>query len=206
MAKKTARKAKTRKSSTKTKTKKSRTKKSAAKKPARKTHKEAAGKKAAKTRDRKTGTSAKKISSKKRTVKKAAKPVPKKPGAASPAPVKKPPVDPALLNTTVSMTLAPQAGPHPAQSAASRIAVVDCVNQFMDNKRPGWNADGQGDTRKMGADYNFPPPSIPAPVLSSIRNCLAPKHFTFQVTPALVAACAAGTVADLKYEIWMVTT
>src|SRR5262245_32719786 len=43
-----------------------------------------------------------------------------------------------------------------------RKAVVDCVNRFMDEKREGWNHDKRGNSRKLGADYRYPPLSIPA--------------------------------------------
>jgi hypothetical protein len=103
--------------------------------------------------------------------------------------------------------MAPAAPAHaPLQNNTSRIAVVASVNGFMDDNRPGWNADGQGDTRKLGADYHYPAPSIPAPVLTDIRGRLNGKGYTFVITPALVQKCIAGTVGDVKYEIWQVTT
>jgi len=96
----------------------------------------------------------------------------------------------------------------PALSNDSRIAVVGCVNSFMDTNRPGWNDDLQGDSRMMGADYHYPPPSIPVPVLSDIRTLLnkrRPQAYTFPTTPSLVASCAAGSVANMKYQIYLVT-
>jgi hypothetical protein len=117
-----------------------------------------------------------------------------------------------LGRTEFAAMLAPKPAmpkPAPARTDDSRAAVVDCVNRFMDVNRHGWNADLKGDDRKMGANYHYPPPSIPVPVLEDIRTCLnnrRPQPYTFPTTPALVAACAAGSVADMKYEIWQVTT
>ena len=101
---------------------------------------------------------------------------------------------PALIPTT-----------HPAVADAKRAAVISCVNSFMDQNRPGWNADLHGDSRKMAQDYHFPPQSMPV-VLGAIRDCLRTKHFTFTITNDLVQTCSAGTLADMKYAIYLVTT
>lgn len=94
---------------------------------------------------------------------------------------------------------------HPAIADAKRAAVVACVNAFMDQNRPGWNADLQGDGRKMAQDYHFPQQSIP-PMLNAIRDCLIAKHYTFTITNDLVQKCAAGTLGDLKFEVYSATT
>jgi hypothetical protein len=95
-----------------------------------------------------------------------------------------------------------------ARDNASRIAVVYCVNAFMDARRPGWNADQQGDGRLLGAHYNFPPQSIPAPVLTDVCHRLNnyQPRYTFPITAALVNSCAAGDVANMKFEIYQVTS
>jgi hypothetical protein len=108
-------------------------------------------------------------------------------------------------NTKQSATAALVATTHPALAEAKRAAVVNCVNSFMDQNRPGWNADLHGDSRKMGQDYHFPPQSMPV-VLGAIRDCLRTKHFTFTITNDLVQTCSAGTLADMKYAIYQVTT
>jgi hypothetical protein len=95
------------------------------------------------------------------------------------------------------------ASTHPALADAKRAVVVGCVNSFMDQNRPGWNADLHGDSRKMGQDYHYPPKSIPV-VLGAIRDCLRTKHYTFTITNDLVQTCAMGTLADLKYAIYQV--
>jgi hypothetical protein len=93
---------------------------------------------------------------------------------------------------------------HPALLDAKRTVVIGCVNSFMDQNRPGWNHDLQGDTRKTGADYHFPPESIPL-VLQAVRDCVRTKHFTFTITPDLVQTSAAGTLGGMKFAIYQVT-
>lgn len=116
---------------------------------------------------------------------------------------------PAITKETVVTAIMAQ-GPAlaPMVGNAVRIAVVNCVNRFMDTHRPGWNNDLRGDDRSMGADYHYPPQAIPAPVLSDIQTCLqslTPQAYTFAITAALVASCAAGTLANLKFQVAQVT-
>jgi hypothetical protein len=75
----------------------------------------------------------------------------------------------------------------------------------MDAEHPGWNADLKGESRKLVADYHEQPQSIPL-VLNTIRKCLNKKGYTFKTAQALVQACIVGTVGDMEYEIYKVTT
>jgi hypothetical protein len=93
----------------------------------------------------------------------------------------------------------------PVLSGASRAAVIGCVKKYMDWRHSGWNADLQGETRKVVADYHETPQSIPL-IFNCVRNCLANSGFTFVTTSALVQACVTGTVSDMEYAIYRVTT
>jgi hypothetical protein len=89
-------------------------------------------------------------------------------------------------------------------SVDKRIAVIRCVNKFMDANHRGWNADLQGDSRKF-SDYHEPPQNVPL-IVGAIRKCLETTYsYTFPSSNALVAKCIAGNLGDVKFEIADVT-
>jgi hypothetical protein len=173
--------------------------KKAAKKGAKKTVKRTVKKATRKAKARKVAVK------KTRAAKKAAKPIrARKVAKRAAAP---PPAAPAvndLVDAAVPHAAPPKAKP-PVLSGASQAAVTGCVKKYMDWKHPGWDADLQGETRKLVADYHETPQSIPL-IFNYVRNCLAGSGFTFVTTAALVQACVTGTVSDMEYAIYKVTT
>ena len=77
-------------------------------------------------------------------------------------------------------------------------AVVGCVNRYMDIHHPGWNADLQGDQRKLVDDFQEPPPLF----LDAINTCLEHNGFTIYPVPhSLTQVCATGTMGQIKFAI-----
>jgi hypothetical protein len=110
----------------------------------------------------------------------------------------------ALAPAAAPPAVAPKPKP-PVLSNASRAAVANCVQKYMNWKHSGWDADLQGETRKLVADYRETPQSIPL-IFNCVRNCLASSGFTFVTTTALVQTCVTGTVSDMEYGIYRITT
>lgn len=88
----------------------------------------------------------------------------------------------------------------PRVDEARRVAVIDCVNGALDANRPGWNADGHGDSRTMDKDLHYDVHSIPA-FLGVVSRCLAPTY-TLTINSTLVQACVSATVANLKFLVF----
>jgi hypothetical protein len=77
------------------------------------------------------------------------------------------------------------------------FAVTACVNAFMDRYHRGWRVT-KGNDGKLVDDYHET--DVPA-FLDKIRTCLAPSHYGFITTAALVEACSTGTLSQVEYEI-----
>jgi hypothetical protein len=88
----------------------------------------------------------------------------------------------------------------PSDDNARRADVINCVNGALDANRPGWNSDGQGDTRAMDKDLHYDVHSIPA-FLGVVSRCLAPTY-TLTIDSPLVQACVSATVATLKFLVF----
>jgi hypothetical protein len=83
---------------------------------------------------------------------------------------------------------------------ARRVAVVNCVNGAMNANRPGWNSDGNGDSRTMDKDFHYDVHSMPA-FLGVVSRCLAPTY-TLTIDSTLVQACVSATVSNLKFLVF----
>lgn len=84
--------------------------------------------------------------------------------------------------------------------SARRAAVVNCVNGALDANRPGWNSDGNGDSRTMDKDFHYDVHSMPA-FLGVVSRCLAPTY-TLTIDSTLVQSCVSATVANLKFLVF----
>jgi hypothetical protein len=88
----------------------------------------------------------------------------------------------------------------PSDDNARRADVINCVNGALDANRPGWNSDGQGDTRAMDKDLHYDVHSIPA-FLGVVSRCLAPTY-ALTIDSSLVQACVSATVATVKFLVF----
>jgi len=70
----------------------------------------------------------------------------------------------------------------------------------LDANQPGWNSDGNGDNRKMGADFGYTSQSMPA-FLGVVAHCLAPTY-TVAINKMSMDDCVSATVAGLKLLIF----
>jgi len=78
------------------------------------------------------------------------------------------------------------------------------VNSILDANVGGWNSDGRGDTRKMGADLGYNTKSMPA-FLGAVAQCLQ-SRYKLAIDQMSMTACISATVAELKYLVLQNTT
>ena len=105
-----------------------------------------------------------------------------------------------VMEAVPSPVISPRAVP---DDNARRVAVVNCVNGALDANRPGWNSDGNGNSRIMGKDFHYDAHSMPA-FLGVVSRCLAPTY-TLTIDSTLVQACVSATVANLKFLVFNTT-
>jgi hypothetical protein len=85
-----------------------------------------------------------------------------------------------------------------APSPNKTTTVIVCVNSYMDVYHSGWNADLQGDLRKLVDDFH----ETPSLFLDAINDCLERHGLSIYPVPQqLVQTCATATIGQIKYAI-----